>query len=80
MVREVFQISRTKNVCIIFFWLNWCYGSARFAQEVIIKFKDYVGNRKPDGLELRGNIKVLLATNRPDTLDPAMMLWCVLEE
>ena len=26
-----------------------------------------------DGFESRGNIKVLMATNRPDTLDPAMM-------
>jgi len=26
-----------------------------------------------DGFENRGNIKVLMATNRPDTLDPALM-------
>jgi 26S proteasome regulatory subunit T1 len=26
-----------------------------------------------DGFESRGNIKVLMATNRPDTLDPAIM-------
>eukprot|EP00178_Gracilaria_changii_P012083 TRINITY_DN34102_c0_g1_i3.p1 TRINITY_DN34102_c0_g1~~TRINITY_DN34102_c0_g1_i3.p1 ORF type:complete len:129 (-),score=17.90 TRINITY_DN34102_c0_g1_i3:29-415(-) len=26
-----------------------------------------------DGFESRGNIKVLMATNRPDTLDPALM-------
>ena len=26
-----------------------------------------------DGFEARGNIKVLMATNRPDTLDPALM-------
>ena len=25
-----------------------------------------------DGFESRGNIKVLMATNRPDTLDPAL--------
>jgi ATP-dependent 26S proteasome regulatory subunit len=26
-----------------------------------------------DGFESRGNIKVLMATNRHDTLDPALM-------
>jgi 26S proteasome regulatory subunit T1 len=26
-----------------------------------------------DGFDNRGNIKVLMATNRPDTLDPALM-------
>ena len=26
-----------------------------------------------DGFDPRGNIKVLMATNRPDTLDPAML-------
>ena len=28
---------------------------------------------KLDGFDARGNIKVLMATNRPDTLDPALM-------
>ena len=26
-----------------------------------------------DGFSNRGNVKVLMATNRPDTLDPALM-------
>ena len=26
-----------------------------------------------DGFDSRGNIKVLMATNRPDTLDPALI-------
>jgi 26S proteasome regulatory subunit T1 len=26
-----------------------------------------------DGFDNRGNVKVLMATNRPDTLDPALM-------
>ena len=26
-----------------------------------------------DGFESRGNVKVLMATNRPDTLDPALL-------
>jgi 26S proteasome regulatory subunit T1 len=26
-----------------------------------------------DGFDARGNIKVIMATNRPDTLDPALL-------
>ena len=26
-----------------------------------------------DGFEARGNVKILMATNRPDTLDPALL-------
>ena len=26
-----------------------------------------------DGFDARGNVKVLMATNRPDTLDPALL-------
>ena len=26
-----------------------------------------------DGFDSRGNVKILMATNRPDTLDPALM-------
>merc|ERR1712088_1075888 len=45
MVRELFEMARTKKACLIFF----------------------------DEIDPRGNIKVLMATNRPDTLDPALM-------
>ena len=30
-------------------------------------------NEPQDGFDSRGNIKVLMATNRPDTLDPALL-------
>ncbi|KAI6700311.1 hypothetical protein NL676_014635 [Syzygium grande] len=43
MVRELFQMARSKKACIL------------------------------DGFDARGNIKVLMATNRPDTLDPALL-------
>ena len=32
----------------------------------------YLGSQL-DGFDARGNIKVLMATNRPDTLDPALL-------
>merc|ERR1712048_1173673 len=44
MVRELFEMARSKKACVIFF----------------------------DEVDARGNIKVLMATNRPDTLDPAL--------
>jgi 26S proteasome regulatory subunit T1 len=31
------------------------------------------GRNRTDGFDARGNIKVLMATNRPDTLDPALL-------
>merc|ERR1711990_822993 len=55
MVRELFEMARSKKACIIFFDEIDAVGGARF----------------DDGAG--GNIKVLMATNRPDTLDPALM-------
>ena len=33
----------------------------------------YLRSPQLDGCDARGNIKVLMATNRPDTLDPALL-------
>ncbi|CAI0401962.1 unnamed protein product [Linum tenue] len=54
MVRELFQMARSKKACIVFFDEVDAIGGARFD-------------------DARGNIKVLMATNRPDTLDPALL-------
>merc|ERR1719264_215922 len=77
MVRELFQLARTKKACIIFFDEIDAVGGARFddgaggdneVQRTMLELINQL-----DGFDPRGNIKVLMATNRPDTLDPALM-------
>lgn len=77
MVRELFQMARTKKACIIFFDEIDAVGGARFddgaggdneVQRTMLELINQL-----DGFDARGNIKVLMATNRPDTLDPALM-------
>ncbi|KAJ9628640.1 26S proteasome regulatory subunit 7 [Taxawa tesnikishii (nom. ined.)] len=59
MVRELFEMARTKKACIIFLMK-----SMPTMLELITQL---------DGFDARGNIKVMFATNRPSTLDPALM-------
>lgn len=77
MVRELFQMARTKKACIIFFDEVDAIGGARFddgaggdneVQRTMLELINQL-----DGFDPRGNIKVLMATNRPDTLDPALL-------
>merc|ERR1719476_937607 len=77
MVRELFQMARTKKACLIFFDEIDAVGGARFddgaggdneVQRTMLELINQL-----DGFDPRGNIKVLMATNRPDTLDPALM-------
>ncbi|TPX48890.1 hypothetical protein SeMB42_g02828 [Synchytrium endobioticum] len=77
MVRELFEMARTKKACIIFFDEVDAIGGARFddgaggdneVQRTMLELINQL-----DGFDPRGNIKVLMATNRPDTLDPALM-------
>jgi len=73
MVREIFQLARTKKACIIFFDEIDAVGGARFGEgdsEVQRTMLEIVNQL--DGFDSRGNVKVLMATNRPDTLDPAL--------
>jgi 26S proteasome regulatory subunit T1 len=76
MVRELFQMARSKKACIIFFDEIDAVGGARHDDgqgsdnEVSRTMLEIVNQL--DGFEARGNIKVLMATNRPDTLDPAL--------
>eukprot|EP00750_Incisomonas_marina_P015156 INCI181.1.p1 GENE.INCI181.1~~INCI181.1.p1 ORF type:complete len:426 (-),score=82.13 INCI181.1:151-1428(-) len=76
MVRELFQMARTKKACIVFFDEVDAIGGARGGgdgseNEVQRTMLQIV--TELDGFDARGNIKVLMATNRPDTLDPALM-------
>lgn len=77
MVREIFQMARSKKSCIIFFDEVDAFGGARSGDseggenEVQRTMLELI--TQLDGFDARGNIKVLMATNRPDTLDPALM-------
>ncbi|KAI5165766.1 26S proteasome regulatory subunit T1 [Nematocida sp. ERTm5] len=74
MVRELFELAKSKKACIIFFDEVDAFGSTRFdggnneVQRTMLELINQL-----DGFESRGNIKVLMATNRPDTLDPALL-------
>ncbi|KAL7486788.1 hypothetical protein ACHAW6_012376 [Cyclotella cf. meneghiniana] len=78
MVRELFTMARSKRACIIFFDEVDAIGGARTGgdengsdNEVQRTMLQIV--TELDGFDARGNIKVLMATNRPDTLDPALL-------
>lgn len=79
MVRELFSLARSKKACIIFFDEVDAIGGARSGggdegnsdNEVQRTMLQIVSEL--DGFDARGNIKVLMATNRPDTLDPALL-------
>merc|ERR1712188_105040 len=77
MVRELFEMARGKKACIIFFDEIDAVGGARFddgaggdneVQRTMLELINQL-----DGFSPRGNVKVLMATNRPDTLDPALI-------
>ncbi|KAL5720924.1 26S proteasome regulatory subunit 7A [Ranunculus cassubicifolius] len=77
MVRDIFQLARSKKACIIFFDEVDAVGGARFddgvggdneVQRTMLEILNQL-----DGFDSRGNVKVIMATNRPDTLDPALL-------
>lgn len=77
MVRELFQLARSKKACIVFFDEIDAVGGARHddgsgsdneVQRTMLEIVNQL-----DGFDTRGNVKVLMATNRPDTLDPALV-------
>ncbi|KAJ9687815.1 hypothetical protein PVL29_013856 [Vitis rotundifolia] len=77
MVRQIFLMARSKRACIVFFDEADAIGGARFDdgkggdREVQRTMLEIVNQL--DGFDARGNIKVMMATNRPDTLDPALL-------
>lgn len=77
MVRELFEMARSKKACIVFFDEIDAIGGARFddgaggdneVQRTMLELITQL-----DGFDPRGNIKVMFATNRPTTLDPALL-------
>lgn len=112
MVRELFEMARTKKACLIFFDEIDAVGGARFddgaggdneVQRTMLELINQLDGFDPRGIKKTktfedilffgdqiknvykfynfvfiassspGNIKVLMATNRPDTLDPALL-------
>ncbi|KRZ78518.1 26S protease regulatory subunit 7 [Trichinella papuae] len=90
MVRELFEMARSKKACLIFFDEIDAIGVNIFIYVCVLfikgaRFDDGMGGdnevqrtmleliNQLDGFDPRGNIKVLMATNRPDTLDPALV-------
>merc|ERR1719453_106432 len=76
MVRELFQMAWSKKACIVFFDEVDSIGGSRSSSgnddnEVQRTMLQIV--TELDGFDPRGDIKVLMATNRPDTLDPALL-------
>ena len=76
-IRDSFTMARSKKACLIFFDEVDAIGGARFddgqggdneVQRTMLEIVNQL-----DGFDARGNVKVLMATNRPDVLDPALM-------
>merc|ERR1712079_87534 len=77
MVREIFTLARTKKACILFIDEIDAIGGSRGGDEAhgdneVQRTMLEIVNQL-DGFDARGNVKVLMATNRPDTLDPALL-------
>lgn len=78
MVRELFSLARSKKTCIIFFDEVDAIGGVRTSgddgnSDIEVQRTMLQIVTELDGFDARGNIKVLMATNRPDTLDPALL-------
>nr|XP_027193576.1 26S proteasome regulatory subunit 7A-like [Dermatophagoides pteronyssinus] len=76
LVRDLFKLSKTKKSCILFIDEVDAIGGSRggeglFGDREVQRTMLEIINQL-DGFDSRGNIKVLMATNRPDTLDPAL--------
>ena len=76
-LRLLFEEARNQQPSIIFFDEIDAVGGARFddgaggdneVQRTMLELITQL-----DGFDARGNIKVMFATNRPSTLDPALM-------
>lgn len=79
MVRELFQLARSKKACIVFFDEIDAIGGARFddgagsdneVQRTMLQIVTEL-----DGFDARGNVKILMATNRYDGIVWTVMQW-----
>jgi len=77
MVRDVFRLARENAPCVIFIdeidaiatkRFDAQTGADREVQRILIELLNQM-----DGFDQTTNVKVIMATNRPDTLDPALI-------
>jgi 26S proteasome regulatory subunit T3 len=77
MVRDVFRLARENSPCIIFIdeidaiatkRFDAQTGADREVQRILLELLNQM-----DGFDQTTNIKVIMATNRADTLDPALL-------
>mgnify|MGYP001940718621 FL=1 len=77
LVREMFAYAKTKEPCIIFMDEIDAIGGRRFSEgtsadrEIQRTLMELLNQM--DGFDQLGKTKVIMATNRPDTLDPALL-------
>jgi len=77
MIREMFAYAKDHQPCIIFMDEIDAIGGRRFSEgtsadrEIQRTLMELLNQM--DGFETLGKVKIIMATNRPDTLDPALM-------
>jgi len=77
LIREMFGYAREHQPCIIFMDEIDAIGGRRFSEgtsadrEIQRTLMELLNQM--DGFDVLGKVKVIMATNRPDTLDPALL-------
>uniref|UniRef100_A0A1I7TFY9 AAA domain-containing protein n=1 Tax=Caenorhabditis tropicalis TaxID=1561998 RepID=A0A1I7TFY9_9PELO len=77
MIREMFNYARDHQPCIVFMDEIDAIGGRRFSEgtsadrEIQRTLMELLNQL--DGFDSLGKVKVIMATNRPDTLDPALL-------
>lgn len=77
MIREMFQYARDHQPCIIFMDEIDAIGGKRFSEgtsadrEIQRTLMELLNQM--DGFDALGQVKIIMATNRPDILDPALL-------
>ncbi|VDN53983.1 unnamed protein product [Dracunculus medinensis] len=77
MIREMFNYARDHQPCIVFMDEIDAIGGRRFSEgtsadrEIQRTLMELLNQM--DGFDSLGQVKIIMATNRPDTLDPALL-------
>jgi 26S proteasome regulatory subunit T4 len=77
LIREMFNYARDHQPCIIFMDEIDAIGGRRFSEgtsadrEIQRTLMELLNQM--DGFDILGKVKMIMATNRPDTLDPALL-------